>query len=186
MKEFRRSAPSSSTLSVASTGTGEDAGRLAARVPLVFGVSASISLVAAVLAAAARAIETFDHGIWLVAYLFLVGFLAQYLLARGQTRLLSVGLSGTGSPPLRAQVILWNAGVVAVPVGVFVNARLFVVLGSVALLTSLASFWRARVSDPAASEDALRTLRIRYIALILFMAASALVGTALAWDTPWL
>ena len=39
-------------------------------------------------AAVARAIEPFDHGIWLVAYLFLVGFLAQLLLGRGQATVL--------------------------------------------------------------------------------------------------
>lgn len=186
IEELRRGAPFTSARSVASTGTGGDAGQLAGRVPRVFGVCASTSLVTAVLAAAARAIEPFDHGIWLVAYLFLVGFLAQYLLARGQTRLLAAGLPGLDSPPIRAQASLWNAGVVAVPVGVFVDARLFVVLGSVALLASLRAFWHAYGSAGGEPEIPSRRLRIAYMALILFMAASALAGTALAWDTPWL
>jgi hypothetical protein len=31
----------------------------------------------------------------------------------------------------------------------------------------------------------LGVLEIGYVALIVFMGASVLVGTALAWDTPW-
>jgi hypothetical protein len=76
--------------------------------------------------------------------------------------------------------------VVAVPLGVLVGARLFVVLGSVALLTSLAAFWHAYRSLRWESGAAPGALGIGYLALILFMAASVLVGTALAWDTPWL
>jgi hypothetical protein len=151
-----------------------------------FGACASISLATAVLAAAARAIEPFDHGIWLVAYLFLVGFLAQALLARGQAMLLAAGPSGADPPPVRAQAALWNAGVIAVPVGVFVDARLFVVLGGVALLASLAAFWHAYGRLRSESEIASGTLGVAHVALILSMAASVLVGTALAWDTPWL
>jgi hypothetical protein len=60
------------------------------------------------------------------------------------------------------------------------------VLGSVALLTALAAFWQAsrprRLESGAASGGA----GIGYLALMVFLAASVLVGTALAWDTPWL
>jgi hypothetical protein len=124
VEELRHGAGATSARSVASAGTRRDAGRLDGRVPRVFGVGASISLVTAVFAAAARAIEPFDHGIWLVAYLFLVGFLAQYLLARGQSMLFAASQPGGDAPPIGAQAALWNAGVVAVPVGVFVDARL--------------------------------------------------------------
>ena len=51
---------------------------------------AAASLVAAASVAVLRATQPFEHGIWLVAYLFLVGFLAQLLLGRGQAALLSV------------------------------------------------------------------------------------------------
>jgi hypothetical protein len=148
--------------------------------------SALLSLAAAVLAAAARALEPFAPGIWLVAYLFLVGFLAQFLLGRCQATLLAATPSGTDSAPIRAQAALWSAGVVAVPLGVLVGARLFVVLGSVALLTSLAVFWQAYRSLRSTSSAASGALAVGYVALIAFMAASVFVGTALAWDTPWL
>ena len=70
--------------------------------------------------------------------------------------------------------------------GVLLDARLFVVLGSLALLTALAAFWRAYRSLRLESGAASGALRVGYVALIVFMAASVLVGTALAWDTPWL
>jgi hypothetical protein len=144
-----------------------------------------LSLAAAVLAAGARAIEPFAHGIWLVAFLFLVGFLAQLLLGHCQAALLAARVSGTSSPPIRAEAAFWNAGMFAVPLGVLVGARLLVVLGSVALLTSLAAFsqaYRSLRSGSSASE----ALSVSYVALIVFMAGSVLVGTALAWDMPWL
>jgi hypothetical protein len=186
VEELRHGAGATSARSVASAGTRRDAGRLDGRVPRVFGVCASISLVTAVFAAAARAIEPFDHGIWLVAYLFLVGFMAQYLLARGQSMLSPTGQPAADAPPIREQATLWNAGVVGVPVGVFADARLLVVLGSVALLASLGAFWHAYGSVRLEPDIELGALRVAYRALILFMAASTLVGTALAWDIPWL
>jgi hypothetical protein len=163
-----------------------DAHGLTARIPSRFAACAGLSLSAALVAAAARAIEPFDHGIWLVAYLFLVGFLAQLLLGRGQAAVLVASPSGANAPPIGAQVAFWNAGVVAVPLGVLVGARLFVVLGSVALLTALTAFWQG--SRPCRSDS--RTVSgwrgIAYLTLIMVMAASVLVGTVLAWDIPWL
>jgi hypothetical protein len=60
------------------------------------------------------------------------------------------------------------------------------VLGSVALLASLGAFWHAYGSVRLESDIELGALRVAYKALILFMAASTLVGTALAWDIAWL
>jgi hypothetical protein len=146
-----------------------------------------------VLAAAVRAIAPFAHGIWLVAYLFLVGFLAQLLLgwcqgnltAGRRTRSDAPPIRAQAAPPIRAQAALWNGGVVAVPLGVLLDARLFVVLGSLALLTSLAAFWQAYRSLRSEAGAPPGALEVGYVSLIAFMAASVLVGTALAWDTPW-
>jgi hypothetical protein len=159
---------------------------LTRRVHSPFVACASLCFAAALVAAVARAIEPFAHGIWLVAYLFLVGFLAQLLLARGQANVLATAPSDAGAPPIGAQATLWNAGVVAVPLGVLVGARVFVVLGSVALLTALAAFWRA--SRPRRSESGAASggAGFGYLALMSFMAASVVIGTALAWDIPWL
>ena len=46
--------------------------------------AALASLAAALVALVVRMAEPFEHGVWLVAYLVLVGFLAQLLLGRGQ------------------------------------------------------------------------------------------------------
>jgi len=93
----------------------------------------------------------------------------------------AAGPADGNPPPIGAQAILWNAGVAAVPLGVLLGARVFVVLGSLALLASLVMFWQEHRPRHAGSG----VLEIGYVALIVFMAGSVLVGTALAWDTPW-
>src|SRR5215204_2443966 len=98
-----------------------------------FRVLASLSLAGAAVAAVVRAATPFDHGIWLVAYLFLVGFLAQTLLAAGQDSLYRRAGRPLSGRLVRMEVVLWNLGVVAVPLGVLVNARIAVVIGSCAL-----------------------------------------------------
>jgi hypothetical protein len=181
----RRRAASVAARSDRLAASGQDGDGLTGRTSRLFAACASASLAAAALAAAARAIEPFAHGIWLVAYLFLVGSLAQRLLGRGQASLLAGSPSPTSSAPIRTQAALWNAGVVAVPLGVLGGARLLVVVGSVALLTSLGAFWKAYRSLRSESGAAPGALGIGYVAVILFMATSVVVGTALAWDIPW-
>jgi hypothetical protein len=161
------------------TGTGRDA-----RPDLT--TAAAAGLAAAAVAAAILAVEAFDHGAWLVAYLFLVGFLAQLLLGRGQVALLSSSNEPLPEPrSRRTQLVLWNAGVITVPFGVLADARIAVVFGSVVLVVALASFFRS-VRAAIAHPSVLRGLGRGYIALLVFMAGSVLVGTALAWDIPWL
>ena len=147
-------------------------------------ILAVLSLVGAGAAAMASATDPFDHGVWLVAYLFLVGFLAQLLLGRGQAALLVGARALDQGVVLR--VLLWNAGVILVPLGVLIEARLFVVIGGAALLVALAMFWRSAWPIPPSPDGRADRLRLSQLALIVFMAASVFVGTALAWDTPWL
>ena len=127
----------------------------------------------------------FDHGIWLIAYLVLVGFLAQLLLGLGQAALLSTaGLNSPSHQARLAQALHWNLGVVAVPAGVLANSRLAVVVGSVSLLAALASLWQT--ARPVLPGRAAPTRPgWAYALLLLAMAASTLIGTALAWDIPW-
>lgn len=145
---------------------------------------AAASLVAAALVAVLRGTQPFEHGIWLVAYLFLVGFLAQLLLGRGQATLLS-GASFPGPSPVRrrAECVLWNVGVVIVPVGVVAETRLAVLIGTMALLGALVSFFGD--VRPVLSDNRNAAVGRFHLALLVFMAASAITGLALAWDTPW-
>jgi hypothetical protein len=159
-------------------------GPAAARPDLSAAAAASLTVAAG--AAAIRVAAPFEHGSWLVAYLFLVGFLAQLLLGRGQAALVDAADPLPPPPRVRrVQLLLWNAGVVAVPLGVLLDARLFVVAGAAALLAALISFSRTAASAlaPAAGPA---WIRRGYVALLVFMAASVFVGTALGWDREWL
>jgi hypothetical protein len=144
---------------------------------------ATISLTAAAVAGTIRAVTPFEHGIWLVAYLFLVGFLAQALLAAGQDSLYRRAGRSPSVRLVRMEAVLWNLGVVAVPLGVLVDARLGVVIGSCVLLPALGLFARS-LTISANSHDAI-PIGMAYMALVLAMATSVVIGTALAWDIPW-
>jgi hypothetical protein len=149
-------------------------------------VAALASLAAALVALVVRTAEPFEHGAWLVAYLVLVGFLAQLLLGRGQAALLSSGdLPAPSRTKRLAQTVLWNLGVVAVPLGVLAETRLAVVVGSLSLLAALAS--SSMTVRPIILSAAARRSRLAsaYVALLLIMTASVVVGSALAWDIPW-
>jgi hypothetical protein len=159
-------------------------GQLSRRLDLT--AAALASLAAAAVTLAIRLAEPFEHGVWLVAYLVLVGFLAQMLLGRGQTALLVAG--GLPAPPRRTrltQAVLWNLGVVAVPLGVLAGTRLAVVAGSVSLIVALASL--ARTARPGLTAPRARRWwqGWGYAFLLAAMTASTLIGTALAWDIPW-
>lgn len=137
-------------------------------------------LAAAAGVAVVRSFEPFDHGIWLVAYLALVGWLAQLLLGRGQAELAPVA-----RPRVRSEVLLWNVGVVLVPAGELADVRLLVAIGSVALIVALLLFLevlrpdrRARAGRPV--------LRQAYLGLLGFMAVSVVIGMWLSSDVPWL
>ena len=115
------------------------------------------AFVAAIVAIAVHAAEPFAHGGWFIAYLLLVGFLAQLLLGVGQGRLLRAEALPSVPHRIRlAQALLWNVGVVAVPVGVLGEARVAVVAGSVSLAGALfllripfAMYWPGRARPRA-------------------------------------
>jgi hypothetical protein len=142
-------------------------------------------LLAAVVASCWRATEPVEHGIWLVAYLALVGFAAQLLIACGQAQLRCLaGLSAVKESTRRAEVAMWNLGVVFVPLGVLLETRLAVLLGTLTLLAALTSFLCS--VRAALDKSEVGSLGRAYLALLTFMAASTVTGLALAWDTPWL
>jgi hypothetical protein len=85
---------------------------------------------------------------------------------------------------LRAQLVLWNLGSLTVPAGVLVDAPTLVTVGSVALLWALALF-------AAGASGVRREVRVRavvYLAIVVGLAASVVVGSALAGAVPgaWL
>lgn len=147
----------------------------------VFRASTGAAALAAFVAAVRRTVEPLDHGIWLVSYLFLVGSVAQYLLSRGQN---SIAL-GTPRSVLRTEALLWGAGVVAVPLGVFCDSRLLVIVGSVPLLAALFLFHRATTGSAEPRSATRVRLVLGYRGLLIFMTLSVLVGVAFAWDMPW-
>ncbi|HET6830672.1 MAG TPA: hypothetical protein VFH44_04905 [Solirubrobacterales bacterium] len=138
--------------------------------------------VATVVAIELRIFAPFDHGVWLVAYLLLVGTVAPLLLARGEQRLGAPAAGAAAS----GEAAAWLVGVAAVPAGVLADARLLVVAGGAALLAALASIARrSRPRDAGRASGSGRDLLI-HGTVVGFMAVSTVVGIALAWDTPWL
>ena len=138
------------------------------------------SLVAGLAVAGLRTVVTFDHGIWLVAYLLLVGFLAPLALGTGQAALRE-GRAGPGRTD--AQALFWAFGTVAVPAGVFADSRLIVILGGAALLIALR--WIAAPALEAQARSRMAALAYAHLGLVAFMAASVVVGVSFAWGTPW-
>jgi hypothetical protein len=132
-------------------------------------------VIAGGLAAAVNSAAPFAHGSWLAAYLVLVGGVSQVVLGLGHRALL------VREPPwqaTRAQLLLWNAGSVAVPAGVLSDAASLVTLGSAALLAALACFAAGVRGVP------LRAPVVGYHVLIVALAASVIVGSALADAAP--
>ncbi|MEZ5155737.1 MAG: hypothetical protein R2718_06475 [Solirubrobacterales bacterium] len=123
---------------------------------------------------AIRIATPFDHGIWLIAYLLLVGSVAPILVVRS--------LEHLDASVVRRSAIeaaAWLAAVILVPAGVLVDARALVVVGSFSLLAALALITQR--TPPATANR-----RLAHFLIIWFMAASTFVGIALAWDRPWL
>ncbi len=142
-----------------------------------------LALGAGLVAIVIQLLSPFDHGVWLIAYLLLVGSLAPYLLATGEEALLA---RRSAARIVNVQPSLWGAGTIAVPAGVLLDSRLLVALGSIALLTALASMASAGLARrPRPSTPARTRLESAYGALIVFMTVSVGIGLALAWNTPW-
>ena len=136
-------------------------------------------IVAGGLVAAVNSAAPFAHGSWLAAYLVLVAGTSQVLLGVGRRALL------LREPPrrlTRAQLLIWNTGSAAVPGGVLGGAALPVTAGSVALLAALACFAAGVRGVPR------RAGAVAYHALIVALAASVIVGSAMAGAAPgqWL
>ena len=125
----------------------------------------------------------FDHGIWLIAYLLLVGSAAPQLLANGEERLLAEPRKGKEA---LAGGAAWLLGTIAVPLGVLVEMRLPVVVGAGALLVALGSITRRAFGIGAPSASVRQPVsRLLHAVVIAFMVTSTVIGVLLAWHTPW-
>lgn len=143
-------------------------------------LAALAGLAAGLIALAVRISIFFERGSWLVAYLLLVGFLGPFLLAKGQRRLDPAGRR------VGLQAGLWTVGVVAVPAGVFADARVLVAVGAVALWGSLAVMVADASRAEGGREETPVRLRRSHALVVAVMAVSAGVGLGLAWDRPWI
>ena len=151
------------------------------RSTVVFLACAGVLIVAGGAVAAVNSATPFGHGSWLAAYLVLVGGVSQGVLGAG--RLALHALRPTPAL-LRAQLVLWNLGSLAVAAGVLADVSPLVTVGSVALLWALALF-------ATGARGVRREVRVRavvYLAIIVGLAASVVVGSALADAIPgaWL
>jgi hypothetical protein len=144
---------------------------------LAFVGVAGVLIVAGGLVAAVNSATPFEHGSWLAAYLVLVGGVAQ--LALGAAPLV-LPAPMHSSWLRRAQLMLWNAGIAIVAVGVFTDALAVVLAGSVLVLAALAAF--AYRGGPARPHAAARVMLYRLVILVL--AVSVAIGGVLAGASP--
>jgi hypothetical protein len=146
-----------------------------------FLASSGVLIVAGGAVAAVNSAAPFGHGSWLAAYLVLVGGVSQVVLGAGR---LALGAPRPVPALLRAQLVLWNLGSLAVPGGVLADAPTLVTVGSVALLWALALF----ASGASGVRREMRVRAVVYLAIVVGLAASVVVGSALAHAVPgaWL
>ena len=146
-----------------------------------FLASSGVLIVAGGAVAAVNSAAPFGHGSWLAAYLVLVGGVSQGVLGAGR-----LALHAPRPTPalLRAQLVLWNLGSLAVAAGVLADVSPVVTVGSVALLWALALF----ATGARAVRREVRVRAVVYLAIIVGLAASVVVGSALADAIPgaWL
>ena len=140
-------------------------------------------VIAAAVVATANLLMPFERGWWLAAYLFLVGGLAQLLLARGQDALTAAPHAPSGAH-VWAQWALWNTGTAIVAIADMAQAMPALDVGSAALLVALLLYQvGARRGDPKSDRPA-SALAYGYGALVVVLGGSVLVGTFLAGALP--
>jgi hypothetical protein len=146
-----------------------------------FLASASALIVGGGAVASVNSAAPFAHGSWLAAYLVLVGGVSQVVLGAGR---LALRAPRPTPARLRTQLVLWNLGSLAVPAGVLSDAPTLVTVGSVALLWALALF----AAEASGVRREVRGRAVVYLAIVVGLAASVAVGSALAGAVPgaWL
>jgi hypothetical protein len=136
---------------------------------------------AAVVVAAVHLATPITRGWWLVAYLTLVGGLAQLLLFGGLVALARRSATRMpGAAVIKRRVVLWNAGTLIVAVMDLVELQIGVVVGAGALVVALVMFARD-LRDVDLAAPALRDRwSAGYALLLIVLGCSVAIGVALA------
>ena len=147
-----------------------------------FAICGVVFLVASVIAAIMNVRAPFARGWWLVAYLSLVGGVAQLLLGPGLIALANRhGWHGQSLRYSVAELVLWNIGTLTVAIADLALAPGGVVAGSVLLVVALALFARELNHVSTVPSPPARAWRGLYVLLLVFLAVSTIVGTILAY-----
>ncbi|MEO6778013.1 MAG: hypothetical protein ABI194_01045 [Gemmatimonadaceae bacterium] len=158
-----------------------------ARPARAFTVCGTAFIVAAAVAAAINLNQPFPHGWWLVAYLSLVGGVAQLILASGVVALARMRGARTGLSHSVPELLLWNAGTIIVALADLMGRPVGVLVGSVMLIAALMLFaleLSGTLRRPSAAGRKAVTWAWLYGGFLVFMAASTAIGTVLAYRVP--
>lgn len=148
----------------------------------MFAGAALAFLGAAAVVAAVQLAAPLTRGWWLVAYLALVGGVAQALLGNGQLALVArtAGAHAPGRGWWVAPWALWNAGTITVAATDLAGSAAGVLAGSAALLVALALFAGHLHGARACPRCAPSLWTGAYAALVVFLAVSVFTGAGLA------
>src|SRR5665213_222291 len=122
------------------------------------------------------------HGWWLVAYLGLVGGVAQLMLGPG---LFALGKhSGNATIEMRHKLpalVLWNVGTIIVAAADLASSPIAVLGGSVLLVASLGLFSVGLRDVRLATRRSMSGWEWLYAFLLLFLGVSVVIGTVLGY-----
>jgi hypothetical protein len=150
-----------------------------------FAAFAAAFVVAAAVVAVVHAATPITRGWWLVAYLSLVGGVAQLLLGTGLAALAErLGARGPAGGASYTQLALWNVGTVVVAVADLEDSATGVLAGSILLVVALASFALGLRRANTTARRPARGWVAGYLVLVVFLAGSVAMGAVLAEALP--
>ena len=147
-----------------------------------FVVCAAVFIIAAAVIAVINTRTPFTRGWWLVAYLALVGGVAQIMLGPGLIAL--ARHSDAAMPGLHhkfAELLLWNTGTAIVAFADIAISPPGVLAGSVLLIAALFLFAGELHGASAFARRPAPGWRRMYALLLVFLLGSVAVGTVLAY-----
>jgi hypothetical protein len=153
--------------------------------PRAFVVCCAAFVAAGAVILAIQFAAPFTRGWWLAAYLFLVGGVSQGLLGPGLSVIARrAGARRPTAKATHAQLVLWNVGTLVVAIADLATAPRGILFGSLLLLVALASFTGSLRTVSATALQPTPRWAMSYVLLVLFLASSVFVGTALGNALP--